>query len=274
VATVMDRRDFLRRGAATAGGLTVAPALQGLLSRAEASPAGNRVGLLAPNNGGYGPLVTDPNGVLSLPAGFSYVRFGETGSPMNDGVSTPGAHDGMAVFEGPAHNLVRLVRNHEQSGAAPFALPAYDPLAAGGTTNLVYDTAARELVGSYSSLSGTVRNCAGGPTPWDSWLTCEEDFSMRQKAHGYIFDVPADATSPVDPVPLTDMGRFVHEAIAVDPKWHRLRDRGPRLVRLLPLRSHRPPGPPGGRNAADARDQGQAGLRHAHWAEGWQASRG
>jgi uncharacterized protein len=217
VATVMDRRDFLRRGATTAGGLTVATALQGLLSRAEASPAGNRKGLLAPNNGGYGPLVTDPNGVLSLPAGFSYVRFGETGSLMSDGVPTPGAHDGMAAFEGPTHNQVRLVRNHEQSGAAPFALPAYDPLAAGGTTNLVYDTAARELVGSYSSLSGTVRNCAGGPTPWDSWLTCEEDFSMRQKPHGYIFDVPADATSPVDPVPLTDMGRFVHEAIAVDP---------------------------------------------------------
>lgn len=126
-------------------------------------------------------------------------------------------HDGMAAFAGPTRNLVHLVRNHEQNAGVPYALPSYDGLASGGTTNLVYDTAARELVHSYSSLSGTTRNCAGGPTPWDSWLTCEEDFSIRQKPYGYIFDVPADATSAVDPLPLTDMGRFVHEAVAVDP---------------------------------------------------------
>jgi hypothetical protein len=81
-------------------------------------------------------------------------------------VPTPSLHDGMAAFEGLTRNLVRLVRNHEQSAGTPYALPAYDLLASGGTTNLVYDTAARELVDSYSSLSGTVRNRAGGPTPW------------------------------------------------------------------------------------------------------------
>jgi len=123
----------------------------------------------------------------------------------------------MAAFRGPSRNLVRLVRNHEQSGPTPFALPAYDALASGGTTNLVYDTAARELVESYASLSGTIRNCAGGPTPWGSWLTCEEEFSAREKPHGYIFEVPAGATSAVNPKPLTAMGRFVHEALAVDP---------------------------------------------------------
>ena len=74
----MDRRDFLRRGAATAGGLTIATSLQGLLSRAEAAPSGKKGLQASPNNGGYGPWSTTRT-ECSLPAGFSYVRFGETG---------------------------------------------------------------------------------------------------------------------------------------------------------------------------------------------------
>ncbi|MDQ3675601.1 MAG: PhoX family protein, partial [Actinomycetota bacterium] len=138
------------------------------------------------------------------------------GDIMSDGIPTPGAHDGMAAFAGPGSH-VRLVRNHERNTGAPFATPAYDPLAAGGTTNLVYDTARRELVRDNASLSGTVRNCAGGPTPWNSWLTCEENTSDRGQPHGYIFDVPATAQRAVEPVPLKAMGRLVHEACAVDP---------------------------------------------------------
>jgi secreted PhoX family phosphatase len=73
----------------------------------------------------------------------------------------------------------------------------------------------------FRSLSGTIRNCAGGITPWGSWLTCEEDVSKPgpriNKEHGWVFEVPASATGPVDPVPLKAMGRFNHEAACVDP---------------------------------------------------------
>ena len=78
-----------------------------------------------------------------------------------------------------------------------------------------------ELVDEFVSLAGTIVNCAGGPTPWGSWLSCEETLrgteSGFDRPHGYVFEVPADATGPVDPVPLRAMGRFVHEAVAVDP---------------------------------------------------------
>jgi secreted PhoX family phosphatase len=111
-----------------------------------------------------------------------------------------------------------------------------------------------ELVAEFVSLSGTFINCAGGPTPWNSWLSCEEAVSGTThgfaKPHGYIFEVPVSATGEVDPVPLPAMGRFVHEAVCVDPgtgivyetedAWWRARDPqtfpGAGFYRFIPRR--------------------------------------
>ena len=118
--------------------------------------------------------------------------------------------------------MIRLVRNHEIDGAGtPFTSVAYDPRAGGGTTTLEFDTREGDVDRSWASLSGTVRNCAGGPTPWGSWLTCEETLAApaprptAHAPHGYIFEVPAFGTA--DPTPLKAMGRFSHEAVAIDP---------------------------------------------------------
>ncbi|HEX6132982.1 MAG TPA: alkaline phosphatase PhoX, partial [Longimicrobiales bacterium] len=59
-------------------------------------------------------------------------------------------------------------------------------------------------------------------TPWGTWLSCEESTNGLThgftRPHGYIFEVPVTASEPVEAVPLRDMGRFVHEAVAVDPR--------------------------------------------------------
>lgn len=217
----IDRRAFFRRGGTVVGGLGAAAALQGLMANAaDARPGrGNNRGVPAPDNGGYGPLrPAPPDGELLLPAGFWYVAFGRTGSLMSDGTPTPARHDGMAAFAS-GDGLVRLVRNHEQNGGTAYAEPAYDPAAAGGTTTLVFDTERMRLVRDHASLAGTIRNCAGGPTPAGSWLSCEETYTGLEvdRPHGYVFEVPADADGPADPVPLKAMGRFTHEAVAVDP---------------------------------------------------------
>ncbi|MGQ0773333.1 MAG: alkaline phosphatase PhoX [Pseudonocardiales bacterium] len=186
---------------------------------ATSAQSGARQARRAPDNAGYGPLQPAPGGELLLPAGFSYVAFGRTGEIMSDGIPTPGAHDGMAAFAA-GEGRVRLVRNHELGGGTAFAAPSYDPAARGGTTTLLFDTRRMELISAHASLAGTIRNCAGGPTPAGSWLSCEETFSPRTgvaKPHGYIFEVPSAAAGPVDPVPLKAMGRLVHEAICVDP---------------------------------------------------------
>ena len=148
--------------------------------------------------------------------------MGWTGDPLDGGGVTPAGHDGMAAFPG-SNGLVHLVRNHELlAGPAFDHAHAYDPGAAGGTTTLTFDPAAERLVASRVSLAGTLRNCAGGPTPWGSWLTCEEtllgpdDAGTLRRPHGYVFEVPVDGAATLEP--LQAMGRFVHEAVAVDPR--------------------------------------------------------
>ncbi len=219
------RRFFLKSAAAFGAGAVG-------LRRAVTRPAR----ALRRATGEFGRLLPDPSGVLDLPDRFSYTLFSRYGETMDDGLIVPAAHDGMAAFPGEDGKTV-LVRNHELIlDGGPFGpdnalLSKVDPAkvfdrgygrtpSAGGTTTLVFDTRTQELERHFLSLVGTTRNCAGGPTPWGSWVTCEEYPKLadqqHERDHGWCFEVPSSATGPVDPVPLTAMGRFNHEAFAVD----------------------------------------------------------
>ncbi len=210
----LSRRSFLR----TAGVAAFATPLDALRSRLEA-------GMVARSELGYGPLnlvndATTGLPLLELPDGFRYMTFGWTGDSMDDGRRVPPLHDGMAAFAGENGTVV-LVRNHEISAGAALNAPTYDSQAGGGTTTTVFDPVGEKVVSTRVSLAGTIRNCAGGPTPWGSWLTCEETVvgpADPQNAlplqHGYIFEVPHDGLS--DAQPIKAMGCFVHEAVAID----------------------------------------------------------
>jgi uncharacterized protein len=235
---IMDRRSFLINLAYVSGGTALA--FSGLSNRAELLAQTNKLSDLKAF--GFGQLVSKPAKntgeiYLALPQGFEYSAFGKVGSAMSDGRPTPAAHDGMATFK--VGNEIRLVRNHEVAGASipreNFGIGKgnhYDETAGGGTTTLVINPKTNEIIRDFVSLSGTLINCAGGRTPWGSWISCEETTlgqTIRtrpdgrkvggfKKPHGYCFEVPAGANSAVAPVPLKAMGRFVHEAVAVDRK--------------------------------------------------------
>lgn len=227
----ISRRRFLRSAAAVSLGFTGISCTRLAVSAPTIPP-----------ELGFGPLVDDPAGIIALPEGFRYSVVSRYGEEMDDGFFVPARHDGMGAFPGP-DGMTLLVRNHELS---PNADPREGPFGAdlsllnrlepaqiydagtdgvpgmGGTTTLLFDTRNQRLVSHHLSLTGTLVNCAGGATPWGSWISCEETMQQaggpHARDHGYNFEVHAGLHGmPVEAVPLREMGRFTHEAIAVHP---------------------------------------------------------
>jgi uncharacterized protein len=239
----ISRRHFLTRSSSVALGFA---GLSASLAR------GSTTGLLdalirSDDSIGFGALIRDPKGILDLPAGFSYSIFSKIGEAMDDGLRVPGKHDAMGAFPfinddgsiDPDRTII--IRNHEIEDAhkttGPFKAKGslnlidrskiYDQghgrPSRGGTSTLIYNTKAQALEQHWLSLAGTERNCAGGITPRNSWLTCEETSTVKgerfEQDHGFVFEVPATTTpSLAEPKPIKAMGRFVHEACCTDPR--------------------------------------------------------
>lgn len=238
----LTRREFTRQSALTGAGVALTGVVGALATApgalaaedtlvdtadtADATASASASG----HSPGYGPLLPDPEGLLALPAGFSYRIITHSGiTKLESGEFTPEKHDGTATFEGP-RGVTLLVVNHELKGPRPkwkHPVPlteglVYDPAASGGCT--VVETHRDGRSAEWVGIAGTSTNCAGGRTPWGTWLTCEENSDRAgengmTKDHGYVFEVdPYDRRANRDPKPIKALGRYDHEAVVIDPK--------------------------------------------------------
>ena len=229
----VNRRQLIQGGGAVGAGALVATlGLEAPASAHSSHHGGHSTG----RQRLFGPLKSGSGDLLALPEGFSYRVVAVSGeTTLTSGEKTPERPDGTLVVA--TRSGYRLVQNHEASPGATDPVPltrgtVYDSGALGGGCTVIDVDRHGKRLAEWVGISGTYSNCAGGPTPWGTWLTCEETEAKAgtatrtgttlAKDHGYVFEVFPDVPGRQSPKPIKAWGRAAHEAVVIEPSRRRV----------------------------------------------------
>ncbi len=183
------RRDFLRKSFAGMGWMVAGSSLSQCTSSSDDGAATSNIANL-------GPLLDPDENGLRLPEGFrsrivarSEQMVGDTGYVWHN------APDGAAVFATNDGGYIYVSNSETVAGL-------------GGGASALRFAADGSIVDAYRILEGTNINCAGGSTPWGTWLSCEETLI------GQVYE--CDPLGNTRAVVRPEMGVFQHEAVAID----------------------------------------------------------
>jgi hypothetical protein len=193
----MDRRQFLRNGLIGAAGV-------GMISTLDMAA----VSAAEPGVGPYGSLEgiqPDANGII-LPEGFTSRIIATSGDSVpNTSHQWHIFPDGAATFPDGDGGWYYVCNSEVFNFMTDFE-------GHGGVSSIHFNTNA-EIIDAYSILENSHSNCAGGLTPWGTWLSCEEGFFPP--LWGKVWE--CDPTGQNVAIARDALGYFAHEAVAVDP---------------------------------------------------------
>ena len=197
------RREFLRDASFGCLSLSVAPYLIGVNSGVASETIGNfnKHSFLNPNLIGWndiGPL-QDPNefGVM-IPAGMQCRLIAQSGKKLSNSYIWHGSPDGASVF--PTDNSGWVYVSNSELGDND------------GGVGVIKFNKNGDIEDSYSILENSSRNCSGGVTPWNTWLSCEEH------SKGIVWETSPIKNDTNYPKKREMLGAFRHEGAAIDPK--------------------------------------------------------
>ena len=189
----MDRRHFLRAGILATGASAAVPS----------AAFARRRDVATPGDSPYGPLsdTPDENGLL-LPAGFTSRIVAIGGDPVGEtGYNWHLFPDGAATFDDGSDGYYYVCNSEVRDTMIPDS---------GGVSSIHFGPTG-EILDAYRILEGSNSNCAGGPTPWGTWLSGEESSSGL----GRVWE--CDPTGRDQAIARVAIGLWSHEAAAVDP---------------------------------------------------------